>query len=152
VRTEGDVVIVADALAGLDEVDYVVITAGSFHLLVEVGLLGRRAVARCRRATDPCAAGCAQRRDVRLAQDAQADLFVEHQTDARDRMKSAADHLWMHFTRMAAYVDAPVPTKAKGDGAYIWDTNGKRYLDGLSGLFVVQVGHGRRELAQAAAK
>ncbi len=67
-------------------------------------------------------------------------------------MKSAADHLWMHFTRMAAYVDAPVPTIAKGDGAYIWDTNGKRYLDGLSGLFVVQVGHGRRELAQAAAK
>ena len=35
---------------------------------------------------------------------------------------------------------------------YIWDSRGKRYLDGLAGLFVVQVGHGRQELAEAAAK
>src|SRR3954464_2320141 len=63
-----------------------------------------------------------------------------------------ADNLWMHFTRMSSYADAPVPTIVRGDGPYIWDTNGKRYLDGLSGLFVVQVGHGREELADAAAK
>jgi len=63
-----------------------------------------------------------------------------------------ADNLWMHFTRMSSYADAPVPTIARGEGPYIWDTNGKRYLDGLSGLFVVQVGHGREELADAAAK
>ena len=37
-------------------------------------------------------------------------------------------------------------------GAYIYDDRGRRYLDGLAGLFVVQVGHGRRELAEAAAK
>ncbi|HEY0448322.1 aspartate aminotransferase family protein [Actinophytocola sp.] len=64
----------------------------------------------------------------------------------------AADHLWMHFTRMSSYADAPVPTIARGEGPYVYDTNGKRYLDGLSGLFVVQVGHGREELAEAAAK
>src|SRR5262245_65597048 len=63
-----------------------------------------------------------------------------------------ADNLWMHFTRMSSYANAPVPTIARGEGPYIWDTNGKRYLDGLSGLFVVQVGHGREELADAAAK
>src|SRR3954449_1397202 len=63
-----------------------------------------------------------------------------------------ADNLWMHFTRMSSYADAPVPTIARGEGPYVWDTNGKRYLDGLSGLFVVQVGHGREELADAAAK
>jgi len=63
-----------------------------------------------------------------------------------------ADNLWMHFTRMSSYADAPVPTIARGEGAYIFDTDGKRYLDGLSGLFVVQVGHGREELADAAAK
>jgi adenosylmethionine-8-amino-7-oxononanoate aminotransferase len=63
-----------------------------------------------------------------------------------------ADNLWMHFTRLSSYADAPVPTIARGEGPYIWDTNGKRYLDGLSGLFVVQVGHGREELAEAAAK
>jgi adenosylmethionine-8-amino-7-oxononanoate aminotransferase len=64
----------------------------------------------------------------------------------------AADHLWMHFTRMSAYTDKPVPTIERGEGAYIWDTNGKKYLDALSGLFVVQAGHGREELAQAAAE
>lgn len=64
----------------------------------------------------------------------------------------AADHLWMHFTRMSSYANAPVPTIARGAGPYLYDTNGKRYLDGLSGLFVVQVGHGREELAEAAAK
>ena len=40
----------------------------------------------------------------------------------------------------------------RGEGPYMWDANGKRYLDGLSGLFVVQVGHGRQELADAVAK
>ena len=64
----------------------------------------------------------------------------------------AAEHLWMHFTRMSSYHDAPVPTIVRGDGAYIWDDRGKRYLDGLAGLFTVQVGHGRRELAEAAAR
>jgi adenosylmethionine-8-amino-7-oxononanoate aminotransferase len=70
-----------------------------------------------------------------------------------DALSAAArDHLWMHFTRLSAYADAPVPTIVRGDGAYIYDANGKRYLDGLAGLFVVQVGHGRQELADAAAK
>jgi adenosylmethionine-8-amino-7-oxononanoate aminotransferase len=62
------------------------------------------------------------------------------------------DNLWMHFTRMSAYAREPVPTIARGEGPYIYDTSGKKYLDGLSGLFVVQVGHGREELADAAAK
>ena len=62
-----------------------------------------------------------------------------------------ADHLWLHFSRMSSYATKPVPTIERGDGAYIWDTNGRRYLDGLSGLFAVQVGHGRVELAEAAA-
>jgi len=62
------------------------------------------------------------------------------------------DHLWMHFTRMSTYDQAPVPIIERGEGAYIWDSNGKKYLDALSGLFVVQVGHGREELAEAAAR
>jgi adenosylmethionine-8-amino-7-oxononanoate aminotransferase len=57
----------------------------------------------------------------------------------------------MHFTRMSAYAGQPVPTIERGEGCHIWDTDGKRYLDALSGLFVVQAGHGREELAQAAA-
>jgi len=65
---------------------------------------------------------------------------------------AARDHLWMHFTRMSSHATAPVPVIARGEGPYIWDEHGKRYLDGLSGLFVVQVGHGRSELAEAAYK
>ncbi len=65
----------------------------------------------------------------------------------------ARDHLWMHFTRHSTYeAGGHVPVIVRGDGAYIWDDQGKRYLDGLAGLFTVQLGHGRTELAEAAAK
>ena len=64
--------------------------------------------------------------------------------------QSARDHLWMHFTQQSSYAHAPVPTIVRGEGARIFDTNGRSYLDGLAGLFVVQVGHGREELARAA--
>ncbi|MFY2791090.1 aspartate aminotransferase family protein [Rhodococcus sp. MALMAid1271] len=63
---------------------------------------------------------------------------------------SAAKHLWGHFTRHGAGITPPIITR--GEGSTIWDSNGKSYIDGLSGLFVVQVGHGRDELAEAAAK
>ncbi|MFL6054387.1 MAG: aspartate aminotransferase family protein [Actinoallomurus sp.] len=64
---------------------------------------------------------------------------------------AAKRHLWMHFTRMSSYKDADVPVIVRGEGAYVYDDKGRRYLDGLSGLFVSQLGHGRRELADAAA-
>jgi adenosylmethionine-8-amino-7-oxononanoate aminotransferase len=61
---------------------------------------------------------------------------------------SPGGHLWLHFTRMSSA--ASPPTIVRGEGAYIWDAEGRRYLDGLAGLFVVQAGHGREELARAA--
>jgi adenosylmethionine-8-amino-7-oxononanoate aminotransferase len=73
-------------------------------------------------------------------------------TGATALSDSAREHLWMHFTRLSAYADSPVPVIVRGEGPYIWDAAGRRYLDGLSGLFVVQAGHGRVELAEAAAK
>ena len=66
--------------------------------------------------------------------------------------KAAKDHLWMHFTRHGQYEHADVPVMVRGEGAYLYDAQGKRYLDGLAGLFVSQLGHGRTELAEAAAK
>ncbi len=65
----------------------------------------------------------------------------------------ATRHLWMHFTQLGAY-DAQhrVPVMVRGEGCEVFDADGKRYLDGLSGLFTVQLGHGRRELADAAAR
>jgi adenosylmethionine-8-amino-7-oxononanoate aminotransferase len=58
----------------------------------------------------------------------------------------------MHFTRHSAFADTPPPVIVRGEGAYVFDAEGKRYLDGLAGLFAVQVGHGREELAEAAAR
>ncbi|MCW2752704.1 MAG: hypothetical protein JWQ32_115 [Marmoricola sp.] len=58
----------------------------------------------------------------------------------------------MHFTRHSSYETAEIPVITRGEGAYIYDSHDRRYLDGLSGLFVVQAGHGRTELAEAAAK
>ena len=64
----------------------------------------------------------------------------------------AKRHLWMHFSRMGAYDDgAEIPIIVKGDGCYVWDEHGNRYLDGLSALFCVNIGHGRAEVAQAGA-
>ncbi|MFF8096663.1 aspartate aminotransferase family protein [Streptomyces sp. NPDC016675] len=70
----------------------------------------------------------------------------------KDLSRTAYDHLWMHFTRMSSYENAPVPTIVRGEGTHIYDDKGRRYLDGLAGLFVVQAGHGRQELAETAAK
>ena len=64
---------------------------------------------------------------------------------------AAADHLWLHFYPLAAAGDAPLTVIERGEGAYVWDSEGRRYLDGLAGLFVVQAGHGRREIADVAA-
>jgi adenosylmethionine-8-amino-7-oxononanoate aminotransferase len=63
-------------------------------------------------------------------------------------------NLWLHFTRTADWLgDAPsVPVLDRGDGCYVWDTTGKRYLDGLSALFCAQIGYGRQELVDAAAQ
>ncbi|WP_371406224.1 aspartate aminotransferase family protein [Kribbella sp. NBC_00662] len=74
------------------------------------------------------------------------------ETDFAHLQQSARDHLWMHFTRLSSYQTGEVPVIVRGDGVYIYDAHGKRYLDGLAGLFVNQLGHGRTELAEAAAK
>ncbi|MEY4322482.1 MAG: hypothetical protein RL410_263 [Actinomycetota bacterium] len=64
---------------------------------------------------------------------------------------TAREHLWMCFTRHGSYSDdAPIPLVVRGEGAYIFDDKGKRYIDGLAGLFTCQVGHGRKELGKAA--
>lgn len=73
-------------------------------------------------------------------------------TDVTALMKAAQDNLWMHFSRHSSHEGAEIPMIVRGEGSYIYDVHGKRYLDGLAGLFVVQAGHGRSELAEAAAK
>jgi hypothetical protein len=48
--------------------------------------------------------------------------------------------------------EVEIPIMVRGEGAYVYDSRGKRYLDGLSGLFLNQLGHGRRDLAEAGAR
>jgi adenosylmethionine-8-amino-7-oxononanoate aminotransferase len=72
--------------------------------------------------------------------------------DPRSLAALAQRHLWMHFTRLTSDASAwHVPIIERGEGCYVYDEQGRRYLDALAGLFTVQVGHGREELAEAAA-
>ncbi len=73
--------------------------------------------------------------------------------------EAARDHLWMHFTRHSVFEDPgsgglghSVPIIVRGEGWRIWDDRGKEYIDGLAGLFVNNVGHGRTEIAEAMMK
>jgi adenosylmethionine-8-amino-7-oxononanoate aminotransferase len=60
----------------------------------------------------------------------------------------AGEHLWLHFTRMHGYEP---PVIVRGEGCYLWDDQGKRYLDGLAGLFSVNIGYSYgEEIGQAA--
>src|ERR687886_850343 len=70
---------------------------------------------------------------------------------ADELQRAARDHLWLHFTRMSGYREVDVPVIVRGDGCYVEDVNGKRYLDALAGLFAVQIGYSHgEEMGQAA--
>ncbi len=76
---------------------------------------------------------------------------LAHDPDALQQI--ARRNLWMHFTRMGSYDEHhSVPVIVRGEGCYVYDEEGKRYLDGLSALYCVNAGHGRAELGEAAAK
>ena len=84
------------------------------------------------------------------------DTKLEYATPATtgehsDLQEMAKRHLWMHFTRMGSYADHELPIITRGEGCYVYDEHGKRYLDGLSALFCVNAGHGRTEIGEAAA-
>jgi adenosylmethionine-8-amino-7-oxononanoate aminotransferase len=66
--------------------------------------------------------------------------------------QAARDHLWLHFTRMGGYKEHEIPVIVRGEGCYLEDSNGKRYLDALAGLFTVQIGYSYgEEVGEAAA-
>ena len=69
-----------------------------------------------------------------------------------DLQAAANAHLWGHFSKLTPEDAGGITVIERGDGCYVWDTNGTRYLDGLAGLFTVQIGHGRHELAKVAAE
>ncbi|WP_247893776.1 aspartate aminotransferase family protein [Azospirillum endophyticum] len=64
------------------------------------------------------------------------------------------DHFFHPSTHMAAHARGDTPTRVVtgGDGVYITDRDGKRSLDAFAGLYCVNVGYGRREIADAIAE
>ncbi|MYM18821.1 aspartate aminotransferase family protein [Brevibacterium sp. 5221] len=68
-----------------------------------------------------------------------------------EQQSAMRDHLWMHMANhQHLFEGGETPIITHGEGHYIYDDKGRKIFDGLAGLFVVQVGHGREELAQAA--
>jgi adenosylmethionine-8-amino-7-oxononanoate aminotransferase len=74
--------------------------------------------------------------------------MLEEAAAVTDLRALARDHLWLHFTRMHDYEP---PVIVRGEGCYLWDDAGKRYLDALAGLFSVNIGYSYgEEIGQAA--
>ncbi|QIB03775.1 aspartate aminotransferase family protein [Pseudomonas frederiksbergensis] len=57
----------------------------------------------------------------------------------------AKKHLLMHFTSATYYESAPLTIMSRGEGCWVWDEFGNRYLDGLAGLYCVNVGYSHGE-------
>lgn len=60
----------------------------------------------------------------------------------------AAHHIHP-FTQTSSLVAEGVRVITKADGVYLWDSEGQRLIDGMAGLWCVQVGYGNGELAEA---
>jgi putrescine---pyruvate transaminase len=82
---------------------------------------------------------------TRPANDGHALTARLQETDLRHHMHPFADH-----QEMAA--EGGPRVIARGEGVYLWDTDGKRLLDGMAGLWCVNMGYGRSELVEAAAR
>src|SRR5437763_140594 len=77
-----------------------------------------------------------------------------HGALSHDRLQDLAKrHLMMHFTRHSTFRNEDVPVISHGEGCWLYDTKGKKYFDGLAGLFCTQIGYSHgAELGEAAAK
>ena len=64
---------------------------------------------------------------------------------------AGVENLMLHFTPYSEDW-SKLPVIVSGEGSYVTDGRGRSYIDGLAGLFTTQVGHGRAELAEVAAK
>ncbi len=166
ISVEGDVRQVAEKLSAVNEVDYVVMCAGSFDLLAEVvcedderllhvlndsvrtipGVRATETFLYLKLAKQTYTWG------TRSTRCPSGGPMSSSNPENSNLNEQARRHLWMHFSRMATYEDHEVPVIVRGEGAWVWDQHGKKYLDGLAGLFTSQIGHGRTELAEAGAK
>ncbi|MEY3101365.1 MAG: hypothetical protein RL435_511 [Actinomycetota bacterium] len=89
-----------------------------------------------------------------MATTSEADVVLYHDDEHHENWSDRAkENLWLAFSRMGNYEQGgSIPVITRGEGVYVWDDRDKKIFDGLAGLFTVQIGHGREELVEAAAK
>jgi adenosylmethionine-8-amino-7-oxononanoate aminotransferase len=79
--------------------------------------------------------------------------FTDEKHASHDYSERARRHLWLQMSRMGAYDEhKEIPIMVRGEGTRVYDANGVKYFDGLSGLFTNMLGHGRSDIAAAAAE
>jgi adenosylmethionine-8-amino-7-oxononanoate aminotransferase len=69
----------------------------------------------------------------------------------RARAQALSKQVMLDFMQMSAFAEDPLVIE-RAEGVRVWDAEGKAYVDGLSGIFVVNLGHGRREIVDAMAE
>ena len=69
---------------------------------------------------------------------------------AREWIDRDAAAVWHGFTQMAAYPDSTPVIVERGEGCYLYDVDGRRYLDAISSLWVLTLGHADADLNRAA--
>src|SRR5262249_3241244 len=67
--------------------------------------------------------------------------------------RQALEHVWIHSARWLDLAERDgLRVMMRGEGSRLFDAHGRAYLDGLAGLYVVNAGHGRTEIAEAMAE
>lgn len=72
--------------------------------------------------------------------------------DVGNLATAARDHVWVHSLSWDEYGGEHFKIFDRGQGSTIWDTDGRSYIDGIAGLWVVNAGHGRAEIGEVMAK
>lgn len=67
----------------------------------------------------------------------------------QDYKQKVIDHLWLPFTQMSDFKEKDLLVIERGEGCYVFDDNGNRYFDLMSGMWLNAVGYGRKEIAEA---
>ena len=90
--------------------------------------------------------------EIRTAEERPALVRASAAVDTRTIQALDSAHYLHPFTDHKLLAEKGVRVMVKGEGIYLWDSEGKRVLDGMSGLWCVNVGYGRKELADAACR
>ncbi len=78
-------------------------------------------------------------------------MALKHKYDTQDLWQKDVDHYIHPWTDFRVFHTEGSLVLAEADGAYVFDTDGNRYIDGIGGLWCVNIGYGRSEMAEAIA-